>query len=465
MKHGQNEAAKATIETANEPMTNRWNNRTLFLLMWPLIVEQLLAVTVGLADTVMVSGLGEAAVSGVALVDSINLLLITALSALATGGAVVASQYLGRRDRVSASATARQLVYAVTALSLIIMAVTLLLRKVLLGAIYGSVEADVLANGEMYLWLSALSYPFIALYNAGAAIFRSMGNSRIGMVTALLVNFINIGGNALLIYGFGMGVAGAAISTLVSRAVAAFILLRLLLKIHVGPITLAGLFRFHINKPIIKQILSIGVPNGLENSLFQVGKLIVARLVSTFGTSAIAGNAITWVIISFITLPGQSFGLAMLTVVGQCVGAKNYAAARLNTAKLLKAAYLCMSVLCGVILLLRNPILSIFNLTPEAIQLAKDCLLVFCLTAPLFWPSSFALPNALRAAGDARFTMGVSMFSMWVFRIGSAYLLALFLGLGVIGVWYAMAVDWIVRSAFFILRWRGGRWQQRSLIG
>lgn len=465
MKQTNEEPAPALPAGKGLPQRDLWNSQKLYRLVWPLIIEQLLTVSLGMADTVMVSGLGEAAVSGVSLVDSINMLLITALSALATGGAVVASQYLGRQNRVNASAAARQLVYAITALSLLIMIATLALHQSMLYLIYGHIEPEVMAHGQTYLLLSALSYPFIALYNAGASIFRSMGNSRIGMLVALIVNAINIGGNSLLIFVFKMGVAGAAISTLASRAVAAVILIYLLLNAHSRPITLAGLFKFHFNFDIVKQILRIGIPNGLENSLFQIGKLMVARLVSTFGTSAIAGNAIAGAISTFSNLPGQAFGLALLTVVGQCVGAGNYTAARRNTAKLMKASILSVGVICGVILLLRAPLLSVFNLTPEATEQAMKCLLIFCLAAPPFWSFSFALPNALRAAGDARYTMTVSMFSMWTFRIGFSYLLGQALGLGVLGIWYAMVIDWIVRGALFVIRWKRGRWQEKRLIG
>ena len=444
--------------------SERWSNRALFRLMWPLVVEQLLAVSIGTVDTVMVSSLGEAAVSGVSLVDSINILLLMMMASLATGGAVVASQYIGKRDRVSACSAARQLVYAVTALSLAIMVFVLVFRRGLLQLIYSTLDADVMENALSYLTISAISYPFIALYNAGNAIFRSMGNSRVGMATSFLINLLNIAGNSLLIYGLGMGVAGAALSTLISRAVAAVIVIKMLLDRHAGSITLAGLFRFHIAPQHIRQILKVGLPNGLENSLFQVGKLMVARMVTGFGTSAIAGNAIAFTVSTFATLPGQAFGLAMLTVVGQCVGAKNYQSARRNTRKLMMGAILCLLVLCMAILLLRTPILSFFSLSQEALAIGRECLFYFCLLAPVFWPFSFSLPNALRAAGDARYTMVVSMFSMWTFRIGLSWLLAVQMGFGVIGVWYSMIVDWVVRSAFFAIRWQRGRWESKRLI-
>ena len=466
---GKNRTNPVTLSTpsgalASDMMGKRWNNRTLLRLMWPLVIEQLLAVSIGMADTVMVSVVGESAVSGVSLVDAINVLIITLFVALATGGAVVTSQYIGRDELDNASQAAQQLMYVVSAMALAVMAVVLLLQRPLLGMIYGGLPADVLANAQTYLWLSALSYPFIAVYNAGASIFRSMGNSKASMMVAFLVNVLNIGGNALLIFGFDMGVAGAAISTLVSRAVAAVIMVVLLMDHTARPIFLVRLFPFKTSFPMIRRILTIGVPNGLENSVFQIGKIMVARIVSSFGTSAIAANAITVSICSFAYLPGQAFGMAMLTVVGQCVGAGDFTSARRNTKKLMGAAWGIMALLCVCILLFRVPLLSMFNLTPAAIEIASHCLLAWCIISAVLWVSSFALPNALRAAGDARYTMVVSLISMWLFRIGTALLLSYTFGFGVLGVWLAMGTDFVFRSICFSQRWIRGVWRNKSVI-
>ncbi|MDL2219973.1 MATE family efflux transporter [Ruminococcaceae bacterium OttesenSCG-928-O06] len=445
-------------------VAGRWNNRALAKLMWPLIIEQFLSVSIGLVDTVMVTAVGEAAVSGVSLVDSMNMLIIVVFAALGSGGAVVASQYLGRQDHKNASLAARQLVYAICIVSVTLMALVLVLQRGILQLVYGHIEADVMQNALTYFWLSALSYPFIALYNACAGLFRSMGHSKVSMTTALLINILNIGGNSLLIFGFGLGVAGAAISTLISRAVAALVLVLLLMREGRGPITLHGLMRIKLVPDMIKRILRIGVPSGLENSMFQVGKLMVSRIISTFGTAAIAGNAIANALLTICTMPAMSFGLGMITVVGQCVGAGDYKAARRNTMKLLGGAWATMALLCLLVYTFRNPLLTLFNLSPEAAALARGCIFTFCIAAPLFWPLSFSLPNALRAAGDARYTMVVSVLCMWTFRIGASYLFAYSMGFGMLGVWYAMVVDWVVRGACFTLRWVRGKWQNLRLL-
>lgn len=299
-----------------------FNRKQLARLIWPLIVEQFLAVAIGMADTVMVTSCGEAAVAGVSLVDSINVLLINIFSALATGGAILASQYIGRQDKEQANVAAKQLVLVTAGISVLVMAICLFANASLLHMVFGEAEADVMTNAETYFFWSALSYPFLALYNAGAALFRAMGNSRISMFTALLMNALNIGGNALLIYGMNMGVAGAAIASLVSRFVGAAIMLALLRLRH-QMIRLDSLIRLGFHPPMIRQILGVGVPNGLENGMFQIGKILVQRLITVLGTASISANAVANTVAALPQIPGAAIGLAMITVVGQCIGAGN----------------------------------------------------------------------------------------------------------------------------------------------
>lgn len=304
-----------------------FSNKDLRKLIIPLVIEQLLAVTIGMADTVMVSSCGEAAVSGISLVDSINFLLITLFSSLATGGAVIASQYIGRGDHKSASLAAKQLFYASLALSAVLGVIAVFFRKPVLNMVFGSIEADVMAHAQIYFLLSAISYPFLAVYNAGAALFRSMGDSRTTMLISILMNTINIVGNAILIYGFQMAAAGAATASLVSRAVGAIIITVLLLNPR-RIIFYDKLHKPEIHLSMLKSILQIGVPNGLENSIFQIGKILVASIVSGFGTISITANAVAGNLASLQVIPGMALGMAMITVVGQCIGAKDYEAVK-----------------------------------------------------------------------------------------------------------------------------------------
>lgn len=445
------------------PARPMFTGRELWRLILPLVAEQLLMVTVGMADTVMVSSVGEAAVSGISLVDQVNVLLIQIFAALATGGAVVASQYLGRRDRENACRSAKQLVYASFGMAVLIGALVLLLNRPILQMVFGNVEPEVMRAAETYFWLSALSYPMLALYNAGAALFRSMGNSRVSLFASAIMNVINIGGNAVLIHGLHWGVAGAGTATLASRTVAGVMMVVLLHKPE-NPIVLNRLLHPEWNGGILRSILRVGVPNGLENGIFQVGKLLVAGLITTYGTAAIAANAIANNVAMMTNLTGSAIGLAMITVVGRCIGAGDLSAARRYTKQLLWAVYISMWV-TNILLYFLAPYLVRFYAMPQ--QTADMALLVLnvnFIMSSLFWPLSFTTPNALRAAGDAKFTMTVSIISMWVFRIGMSYVLGSWMHMGLLGVWLAMQIDWIVRALFFTLRFHGRRWEEKHVI-
>ncbi|MDD6032073.1 MAG: MATE family efflux transporter [Oscillospiraceae bacterium] len=440
-----------------------FNKKQLQALIIPLVIEQFLAMAVGAADTVMVSSCGEAAVSAVSLVDSINILLINIFSALATGGAVVASQYLGRQDLENARVSARQLIYAVSFLSLVVMALSLIFRRPILSGIFGHIEAEVMDNALIYFLLSAVSYPFLALYNSGAALFRSMGNSKVSMLASLLMNLVNVAGNAIFIYGFGMGVAGAATASLIARMLAAAIML-VLLHQRQNPLCIQHLLRIRLHFGIIRSILKVGVPTGLENGLFQVGKLLVASLIAGFGTVSTAANAIANTLCSIAVIPGSAIGLAMITVVGQCVGAGDYKQTRHYAGLLMKLTYAAMAVTNLLIILFSNQLVGCFGLSAETAALGRTLTIIHSAMAIPLWPASFTLPNALRAAGDARFTMVVSMTSMWICRIGLSFLLGSAFGLGVIGIWIAMTIDWIARVTCFVWRWKGHKWEQMRVI-
>ena len=429
-------------------------------LIIPLIIEQALAVTVGLIDTIMVSSVGEAAVSGISLVDMINILLINIFAALATGGAVVSSQFVGAQEHKKARESASQLLFVVLAVSLVLAVGALVLRRPILSLVFGQIEADVMANALTYLLYSALSYPFLALYNACAALFRSMGNSRVSMLTSLLMNAINIVGNAILIFGFNMGVAGAAIATLASRIAAAAVMLVLISK-HTNLIYIDFKEKFRPDWIMIKKILYIGVPNGFENSFFQLGKILVLRIVTMFGTMQITANAVANNLASFGCIPGQAMGLSLITIVGQCVGAQDTKQAVYYTKRVLKYSHLAMLATNLFVIFSLPWILGLYSLSPQTAQYATTIILIHNTCSILFWPESFELPNALRAANDVRYTMWISILSMITFRIAFSYILGLGFQLGVIGVWIAMILDWIFRDIFFIGRFARGTWKNK----
>ncbi len=440
-------------------MEYRFTNRDLKKLIIPLIIEQFLQIFVGLADSVMVASVGEAAVSGVSLVDSVFILFINIFAALATGGAVVSGQYIGRKEPETGCRAAWQMLIFIAISSIIVMAACYLCRGFILHQVFGSIDADVYYNSRTYLLIVCASIPFIALYNGGAAIFRAMGNSKIAMEMSLLMNGINLIGNAVLIFGLHMGVEGAAIPTLASRIIAAIIILKLLCRqdrlLHIP-----RPFLWRIDRKLLKKILYIGIPNGLENSMFQLGKILVLSLVSGFGTAAIAANAIGNYVAMFAILPGMALGLTTVTVVSQCVGAGDYEQVRYYTKKLVKLCYLLLLIFNGLVVLSLPLILHVYGLSDQASQFAKEILIYHSICAVTIWPLSFTLPNTLRASNDVALTMLIAIISMWIFRVGFSYLLGIYLDMQLVGVWVAMTIDWLFRAICFAVRYRGAKWQK-----
>ena len=427
-----------------------FTRKDLAKLLLPLIVEQLLAILVGMADVVMVAAVGETAVSGVSLVDSISILIIQMLAALATGGSVVCAQYIGKKQPENACEAAGQLILVTTMVSVVIAVIALIGNRHLLAMIFGKVEDSVMENAQIYFWLSALSYPFLAVYNSCAALYRAMGNSKVSMYASLVMNAINIAGNAICVFGLHMGVEGVGIPTLVSRAFAAILMLFLIQRPQ-NVIRIRNLQELRFNGRMIKDILKVGVPNGMENTMFQFGKLFLQSLVSSLGTVAIASYAVASNLVTFEYLVGNAIGLGIITIVGQCVGAGEWEQAKQYTKKLVLVNYAALVVICSLMILFRNQVVGIYNLSPEATRTSAEMLFAHSL-AMVVWPLAFTIPYSLRASFDAPFTMYVSVASMWIFRIASAYFFVKVLNLGVMGVWYGMYIDWVFRGLLFVNR-------------
>lgn len=440
-----------------------FTNQDLKKLIIPLIIEQLLAVTVGFADTIMVSSVGEAAVSAVSLVDSINILLINIFAALGTGGAVVAAQFIGQGSEEKAKYSGKQLILITAVLSFVIMGIILIFNASLLHLIFGNVEEKVMINAEIYFFFSALSYPFIALYNSGAALFRAVGNSKISMINSIIMNIINIVFNAIFIYGCQWGVFGAVFATLISRVIACCVILYMLATKDTV-LRINDFKHWKWDKTYIQKILSVGLPSGLENGMFQFGKILVQSLVATFGTYSIAANAVSNNLCQMQIIPGTAMGLAMVTVVGQCVGAHDYQQAKYYIKKIMLMTYFSMAAVIIVILLATPYILPLYSLSQETIKLAYQCIFAHGIIGAFIWPLSFTFPNALRASNDAKYTMIVSALSMWTFRFCLSYVLGRYMNMGLFGVWVAMFVDWGVRCFFFVLRYYSGKWMNRQLV-
>lgn len=432
-------------------------------LLVPLLIEQVLAMAIGMVDTIMVASVGEAAVSGVSLVDSINFLLITMFSCLATGGAVVTSQYLGRNDRLSAGRAGKLLLYACIAVGAILGVVGLIFNRGILSLIFGQIEPAVMRSAETYFTFSAIGYPFLALYNANSALLRAQGNAKASLNVALIMNAQHILCNALFIYVFKWGVLGASLSTLISRILGSALTTRAVLHPE-NLIPISNLRKFEWDGEMFKKILKIGLPTGFEGSFFQMGKLILSSLISSFGTASIAANAVCGNLAGFQTIGGTAIGLAIVTVIGRCVGAGEYEQAKYYTKRLMGMTLLVVGASSILVFVLVRPLVSLYNLSAEASELSYRLMLYHTINVVLTWSFSFVLPNALRAAGDAKFTMVVACISMLLCRVMLSFVFANGLGLGVMGVWFAMEADWITRGGAFVWRFLSGRWQKAKLI-
>lgn len=432
-------------------------------LVIPLLIETALNVTIGLLDAVMVSSIGEHAVSGVSLIDQISNLIVFLFTAFATGGAVIASQYLGSKDREKACLAAKQLIYISIAFSLLLSIILLAIRKSFVSFIYGSLEENVMDAAISYFIPILISYPFLAVTNSANAICRSMGKSTITMAVSFVMNVLNLLGNMLFIFVFGLGPAGAGISSLISRAVAAVIML-IAVTDKRQIVHISKPFRFEPDFPMMRRILSIALPSGIENCVFQLGRLLVTSTIASFGTASIAANAVIGSIGTIANIPGNAIGMASVTVIGQCCGAGRYDQADYYGKYFLKLTYMMLGALGIMLMLLTKDLCGLYSLSEEAMELSVKGTYILLMNCILFWPLAFVTPNYLRAAGDVRFTLAVSMGSMWIFRIVLSFVLGVYLRLGLLGVYYGMFIDWYCRIILFNTRFARGKWKNRKVI-
>ncbi len=435
--------------------------RQLFSLLLPLMIEQILNSFMGTADTIMITTSGAAAISAVSLVDSINVMVVLIFSAMATGGAILCSQYLGHKNAEKAVYAGKQLILCVTFVSAVGTLALILLRTQILSLIFGSVEEEVMRNSEVYFFITALSYPFIALYNSGAAIFRSDGNSRLPMTVSTISNVLNIVGNAVLIFGFKLGVAGAALSTLGSRVFSALVIL-IFLKRTKQQIRIDRYF-VKPDFPVISKILGIGIPTGIENGMFQFGKLAIQSSVSTLGTAAIAANALTSVLESFSSQAPIGIGIGLMTLAGQAVGADDTELAKKYIRKLTFFAFIAVTLSSLAVIAAVKPLTVISGMEADVALLAIHLSVFVHIIKPFAWSWSFIPAYGMRAAGDVKFSMTLSSITMWTCRVALTTFLIRGMGTGPIGVWIGMSTDWAIRSVLFIIRFRSGRWLRHKI--
>ncbi|MFR1828020.1 MATE family efflux transporter [Clostridium butyricum] len=440
-----------------------FSNESLKKLIIPIFMDQILIIIASIIATMMISYAGEAAVSAVSLIDMINMLLINVLAALTAGGAVIVSQYIGFRDKNKSCIAASQLFTIATIISIGIMGFVFIFHKPLLKILFGNVDHNVMNLAITYFVIYSISYPFLSIYDSGAALFRSIGNSRVPMIVSIAMNAINIVGNAIGIFVFNAGVVGIAISIIISRAFAALVMVYLSLN-KKNKVFISFSQIFTIKRDMIIKILNIAIPNGIENGIVQLGRILLISIIALFGTDQIAANGITNSLVMISISFATAMNIAIVSVIGQCVGAGDYAQADFYTKKLLKITYIGTIVISLAEILLLPWILNLYTLSAEVTNLTYILVIIHNCLAIIFWPLSFTLPNSLRASGDVRFTMIVSISSMFILRISFGYILGIIFNLGVIGVWLAMGADWALRSIIYVLRFKNGKWREFKVI-
>ncbi|MDY4221416.1 MAG: MATE family efflux transporter [Candidatus Faecousia sp.] len=443
--------------------TVRFSNKSLSAMIIPLFLEQLLVMLVGLADTLIVSYAGEAAVSGVSLVNQFNTIFIYLFTALASGGAVVISQYIGKRASDEAGEAASQLLLFSAVFSLFIGVLVLVGNGSMLRLMFGKVENDVMQACITYLRISAYSYPALAIYNAGAALFRSIGKTSVTMYLSVVANIINVIGNVIGVFVLKAGVAGVAYPSLIARSFSAVAITWLCFREN-NQVVYRWKWIFRWNGSLMKSILNIAIPNGLENGVFQLVKVALSSIVALFGTYQIAANGVAQSIWSLAALAGVSMGPVFITVIGQCMGNGDTQAAEAYFRKLTRITLLISSVWNLLIFLFTPVFLRLYALEPETKQLVIWLVLIHNLFNAVAFPFSGALSNGLRAAGDVKFTMYVSVISTIAVRLLLSYLLGITLQMGVIGIAIAMVCDWVMRALIFFWRQKSGRWKAFRVI-
>ena len=448
-----------------EQQQHMFSNRMICSLLIPVVLEQLLNSIMGTADTMMVSNVGSAAISAVSLVDSINVLVIQAFSALAAGGAIVCAQYIGQKNKEKANESARQVLFIITAISVAVSLICLVLQKPLLRLIFGSVEPAVMRASETYFFYTALSFPFIAAYDSAASIFRAQDNTKGPMIISMISNVMNIAGNAVMIWVFHMGVAGAALSTLISRIFCAVVVIIQLRKEREGQeIVVRDYFKICPDWSMIRRILGLGIPSGIENSMFQLGKLAIQSTVSTLGTAAIAAQAMTNILENLNGIAAIGVGVGLMTIVGQCLGAGRQDEAVYYIKKLCVIAEVIIIISCLGVFALTKPITILGGMEKESADMCFHMVMWITIVKPLVWIMAFIPGYGLRAAGDVKFSMIVSCCTMWACRFCLCVFLIRVMGFGPMGVWIGMFADWTLRGIIFTWRFHSRKWLQHKVI-
>lgn len=448
--------SKRYLYTETSP-ARLFSNRDLAFLFLPLVIEQTLKYSLGVIDSVMVASVGEAAVSGVSLIDFVMSFITSLFAALLVGGSAVISQYMGAGNHEQANNAANQLVRFVGLCSVSLCGMAYAARPFILNHLFGELAPDVYLHADIYMSITISSIPFLALYSAGANLFRCMGDTRLPMMIMAACNILNVAGNAILLFGFNMGTAGIAYPTLVSRIIAAAWILLMLCNRK------RDLFFFRqtymrFNYGIIARILSIGIPCGIENGTFFLGRILVLGMIASLGTTAIASNAVAGVLSNFQVIPGMAIAFGTTVVIAQCAGAGDKEQAKYYNRKIIRIVYVTQLVTCLTVFSLLPTLMRIYGLSSATSRYTELIMLMHTLFTLVLWPLSYILPATFRATGDARFPMVISILSLFACRIFCSWLFGIHWQMGILGIWLGMFVDWIAKSACFVFRYYSGKW-------
>ncbi len=480
------------METVEKRRYTLFTGKQLFWLIVPIVIEQIFSTSLGFFDSILVSNIHAAeavrsnASNAVGNVDYINNLIIQLFSAFATGGSIVTSQALGAGDNDLANKLAKQLLMLVICVALGVAGLCLLLNRPIIRLFYGHVDPTTFGYQQTYFYVTALSFPFIGLFNACAALLRAQRKSLVTMTSAAISCGVNVALDALFMYVLNLGVLGAGLATLFCRAVPALFMLTLLGREgNLVRVRLWGPFRF--DGAMLRRILRIAIPSGVESALFQLGKLMTNTFVNAgvYATGAKSltalneagetisvniqanGNAIANQINNFASVVGGGVGTSCLTVIGQSVGSGDLGQVKHYMRRMFLISYLANGLCVGLILSLVPVISQLYGYTAEAKAIGQSCLYL-CLMFQFFtYPLSFTTPGILKATSDVKYVMYCAVFSMFVMRVGLAFLLTTdripgLPQLGAMGYWIGMCSDWVLRSVLFLSRLLSGRWKKAS---
>lgn len=448
--------------------------KDVYKLIVPVFTEQLFITSIGILNTIIASGMGKEALSAIGTVDSFNSIIIFFFNSLAVGATVVVAQYVGQKNADGVKEAAIQSVFSSVAISALLTLIIWIFRDAILLMFIGKAEPKVIENSIVYFDITLFNYPLTAFSFVASGILRSSGNQDKPMKINIFINAANIILSYLFIYGIslrnahvnlsipGMGVKGAAIGITLSRLIGAALFLYVMVG-KTGLLSFHAIKTFRLNLQQQKMIFNIGLPAGIETFVFNIGKFVQQIFIISLGTASLAVNTISWSILGLLIIPGSAFSIVATTLAGNYVGQEDYQEVRRINTYIIKLATICKAALSLIVFPLATIIASVYSSDAGVIGLTADIIRMNAIAIPILWPAGFITPSSLRGTGDTKYTMIVSIASLWVFRVLVGYIFSIVLHFGIVGLWAAMYFDWITRGVAYYLRMKGEKWQRRMI--